>query len=73
MIGLFSLFVEQGLGPPSVEEFAWFYSVNSNKGDNEFYYFSKRPAKGLHAVVQIKDNMGSWKYIPRISLGFLCS
>ena len=45
MIGLFDLFIEQGLGPPSVEEFAWFYLVKSNKGDDGFYYFSKRPAK----------------------------
>ena len=58
MIGLFGLFVERGLGPPSVEELAWFYSVKSNKGDDGFYYFSKRPAKGLQVVVQIKDNIG---------------
>ena len=44
-----------------VEEFAWFYSVKSNKNDEGFYYFSKRPAKGLHAVVRIRDNLGSWK------------
>ena len=61
MIGLSELFVEQGLGPPTAEEFAWFYSVKSNMGDDGFYYFSKRPAKGLHAVVKIRDNMGPWK------------
>ena len=46
--------------------------MKSNKGDNGFYYFSKRPAKGLHAVVQIKDNMGSWKesyfYAPEVQV-----
>ena len=72
MIRLFDLFVEQGLGPPSVKEFVWFYSVKSNKDDDGFYYFSKRPAKGLHTVVQIKDNMGSWKesyfYAPEVQV-----
>ena len=61
MIGLFSLFVEQGMGPPTAEEFAWFYLVKSNKNDEGFYYFSKRPAKGLQVVVRIRDNLGSWK------------
>ena len=61
MIRLFGLFAEQGLGPPTTEEFAWFYSLKSNKNDEGFYYFSKRPAKGLQAVMKIKDNMGAWK------------
>ena len=47
MIGLFGLFVEQGMGPPTTEEFSWFYSVKSNKNNEGFYYFSKRPTKGL--------------------------
>ena len=72
MIRVFGLFVEKRLGLPSVEEFAWFYSVKRNKGDNGFYYFSKRPAKGLHAVVHIKDNMGPWKesyfYAPEVQV-----
>ena len=72
MIGLFDLFVEQGLGPPTADEFAWFYLVKSNKGDKGFYYFSKRPTKGLHVVVQIKDNMGPWKesyfYTPEVQV-----
>ena len=46
------------MGLPSVEEFAWFYMVKSNKGDDGFYDFSKRLAKGLHVVVHIEDNMG---------------
>ena len=58
MIGLFVLIVEQGLGPPTAEEFAWFYSVKSNKGNDGFYYFSKRSAKRLQAVMKIKDNLG---------------
>ena len=50
MIGLFGLFVEQGLGPPTAKEFTWFYTVKTNKGDEGFYYFSKRPANGLNVV-----------------------
>ena len=61
MIGLFGLFTKHGMGPPTAEEFAWFYSVKSNKNDKGFYYFSKRPAKRLQAVVKLKDNLGSWK------------
>ena len=49
------------MGPPTAEEFAWFYSVKSNKNDEGFYYFSKRPIKGLQAVVRIRDNLGTWK------------
>ena len=47
MIGLFGLFEEHGMGLPTADEFAWFYSVKSNKNDEGFYYFAKRPAKGL--------------------------
>ena len=61
MIELFGLFVVQGMGSPMAEEFAWVYSMKSNKNDKGFYYFSKRPAKGLQAVVRIRDNLGSWK------------
>ena len=60
-IGLFCLFAEQGIGPPIAEEFAWFYLVKSNKNDEGFYYFAKRPENGLQAVVRIRDNLGSWK------------
>ena len=58
MIRLFGLFAEQGLGPPTVEEFGWFYLVKSNKGDEGFYYFSKRPAKGLNAMVGSRTTWG---------------
>ena len=61
MIRFFSLFAEQGIGPPTAEKFAWFYSVKSNKNDEVFYYFAKRPTKGLQAIVRIRDNLGSWK------------
>ena len=47
MIGLFGLFVEHRMGPPTVTEFAWFYSIKGNKNDEGFYYFTKRPVKGL--------------------------
>ena len=33
MIGLFVLYVEHKMGPPTVDEFDWFYSVKSNKND----------------------------------------
>ena len=47
MIRLFGLFVKHRMGPPTTEEFAWFYSAKSNKNDEGFYYFAKKPAKGL--------------------------
>ena len=57
----FGLFAKHGMGPPTAELFSWFYSVKSNKNDEGFYYFAKRPAKGLQAIVKIKDNLGPWK------------
>ena len=72
MIRLFGLFAEQGMGPPAAKEFAWFYSVKSNKNDEGFYYFAKRPTKGLQAVVKIRDNLGIWKesyfYTPEVQV-----
>ena len=41
------------MGPPTVAEFTWFYFVKSNKNDEGFYYFTKRPSKGLQAVTKI--------------------
>ena len=61
MIGLFGLFMEHGIGPPTTEEFAWFYSVKSNKNEEGFYYFAKRSVKGLQAILKIKDNLGPRK------------
>ena len=61
MIGLFGLFTEHRMGSPTEEEFAWFYSVKSNKNDEGFYYFTKRPAKRLQTIMKIKDNLGPWK------------
>ena len=49
------------MGPPTAEEYTWFYSMKNNKNDEGFYYFAKRPTKGLQAVVRIRDNLGSWK------------
>ena len=38
--------------------------------DGGFYYFTTRPAKGLHAIIKIKDNLGPWKelyfYTPEV-------
>ena len=61
MIRLFGLFAEHRMGSCTVEEFAWFYSIRSNKNDEGFYYFAKRPVKRLQAIVKIKDNLGPWK------------
>ena len=41
MIGLFFLFVEQKMDPPTPEEFSWFYALKSCQSDLGFYYFSK--------------------------------
>ena len=48
------------MGLPIATEFSWFYSIKSNKNDEGFYYFAKRPTKGLQAIIKIKDNMGPW-------------
>ena len=76
MIRLFRLFVEQVLGPPTIEEFAWSYSMKSNKNDEGFYYFTKRPAKGLQVVVRIRDNLESWKvpyfFTPEVQVRGTC-
>ena len=40
MIGLFGLFVERNMGPPTPKEFSWFYTLKANKGDQGFYYFA---------------------------------
>ena len=61
MIGLFGLFAEHRMGPPTADEFAWFYSMKSNKNDKGFYYFAKMPTKGLQAIMKIRDNLGTWK------------
>ena len=47
MIGLFVLFVERKMDPPSPKEFSWFYTVKSSEGDLGFYYFAKRVAKDV--------------------------
>ena len=56
------------MGPPTAVEFTWFYSIKANKNDEGFYYFAKRPTKGLQAVTKIKESLGNWKdpyfYIP---------
>ena len=47
MIWLFGLLAEHGMGSPTAIEFTWFYSIKGNKNDEGFYYFAKRPLKGL--------------------------
>ena len=61
MIGLFGLFVERKMGASTTAEFAWFYYVKRNKNDEGFYYFTKRPSKGLKAVAKINNNLDPWK------------
>ena len=58
MIRLFGLFVKHGTGLPTAVELTWFYSVKGNKNDEGFYYFAKRLAKVLQAIIKIKDNLG---------------
>ena len=61
MIGLYILFTERKIAPPTLEEFSWFYTLKANKGNMGFYYFAKRVAKGLQAVTKIKESLGNWK------------
>ena len=72
MIGLFGLFAQHGIGSPTTDQFAWFYSVKSNKNDEGFYYFAKRLTKGLQAIVKIRGNLGTWKesyfYTPEVQV-----
>ena len=49
------------MGLPTATEFAWFYSVKSNKNNEGFYYFAKRLSKGLQAITKIRDSLGPWK------------
>ena len=72
MIKLFGLSTEHGMGPPTATEFSWFYFVKGNKNDEGFYYFAKRPTKGLEAIIKIRDNLGPWKesyfYTPEVQV-----
>ena len=61
MIGLYVLFVERKMAPPTPEEFSWFYILKANKGDMRFYYFAKWAAKGLYAITKIKESLSNWK------------
>ena len=61
MIGLFILFTEQKMEPPTPEEFSGFYTLKSCQGDFGFYYFSKLASKDIRAIVKIRDNLGTWK------------
>ena len=59
MIGLFVLFAERKLDPPSPEEFSWFYTLKSSKGDLVFYYFAKQATKEVQVVTKIKESLGN--------------
>ena len=61
MIGLFGLFADYRMGPPTAMEFTWFYSIKGNKNDEGLYYFAERPLKGLQAITKIKKSLGPWK------------
>ena len=57
IIGLFILFVERKTAPRTLEEFSWFYTLKSNKGDLGFYYFAKRVVKGVQVITKIKESL----------------
>ena len=59
MIGLFVLFVERKMDPPSPEECSWFYTLKSSKGDLGCYYFTKRVTKEVQVVTKIKESLGN--------------
>ena len=61
MIELFSLFIERNMGPLTPEEFSWFYTLKADKGQQGFYYFTKRASKGLQAITKIRESLGNWK------------
>ena len=61
MIGLFVLFAERKMEPPTPEEFSWFYTLKSCQGDFRFYYFSKRVSKDIRAIIKIANSLGTWK------------
>ena len=64
MIGLYILFMEHKMSPPTPEEFYSFYTLKANKGDHGFYYFAKRAAKGfqaitIQAITKIRESLGN--------------
>ena len=59
IIELFGLFIERDMGPPTTEEFFWFYTLKANKGNQGFYYFAKRAAKKLQAITKIRESLGN--------------
>ena len=59
MIMLFGLFAEQGLSLPTVEKFAWFYSLKSNKNDEGFYYFSEEAGERVAGRSEDQGQYGS--------------
>ena len=61
MIRLYGLFAELNMGPPTVAEFMWFYSLKSNKNDLGFYYFAKRAVKRLQVITKFRESLGNWK------------
>ena len=46
MIGLFILFTEKKMDPPSPKKFSWFYTLKLSKGDLGFYYFCQASDQG---------------------------
>ena len=61
MTGLYDLFMEQKMAPPTLEEFLRFYTLKAYKGNLGFYYFVKWTAKGLQAITKINKSLGNWK------------
>ena len=72
MRGLFVLFVEQKMEPPTPKEFSWFCTLKSCQSYLGFYYFSKQASNDIWAIIKIKETLGTWKnvyfYTPKASV-----
>ena len=52
---------ELGFPEPTLEEFAYIYSLKGNYGDYRFYHKSKWHSRDVKAFRNAKDNKGQWK------------
>ena len=69
MIGLFVLLVERKMDHHSLEEFSWFYTLKSSKGDLGFYYFAKQATKDVQVITECLDNLkDAYFFMPEASV-----
>ena len=61
MIGLFVLFFDWKMDPPTLQELVCHYTLKCSNDDLGFYYFSKWASKEVQAVTKIKESFGNWK------------